>query len=467
MSQNIHPSSAILLESYTQLGLERRIRRYEHIRDVMNSWDRDTQNSFTVANSDNPKYDTDLDASFAPKEAPNATTVYMYHSQKPGKWNKRFITLLPTGQIHMSKKSPEKSSERDIMNLCHMSDFDIYTSTPSQTRKILKPPKKHCYAIKSQEKTTMFLSTENFVHYFCTDDETLSNKWYDAVQEWRSWYLASRMGTKKKKKPVHTTQLSRTHAVKVSVDEDPYTIGTFSPLLDMDRFDDSKQHDSSERDYASDEGSQSRQIPFHLRNSVSHSPLPARSASKRHPPNSYRAPPGEEEFSSGGLLGRTYSQRQKAQKDREVTGQVSGGFVDGPSLLNGAATSRPERTLSIRSTRTTKRPQAADEPASGMLKPLLNFAPVFKEAPQWGMKGKGRGVKPVAGMPLVNVATTPEDVHNMMSMQPNQTLFRRDQDVSVRPKTATRPKTAKEGPFIGGGLVSGAGFVKAGGSRYE
>jgi hypothetical protein len=276
------------------------------------------------------------------------------------------------------------------------------------------------------------------------------------------------MPAKKKKKQVQTTQLSRTHTIKVSVDEDPYTIGTFAPLLDMDRFDDSKpKHDSLEREYASDEGSQPRQVPFHLRNSVSLSPMPARTESKRHrPPNAYRAPPGEEEFSSGGLLGRTYSQRQKAQKDREAAGQAIGGFVEGPSLLNGTATSRPERTLSMRSTRTTKRPQTSIEPTSGMPKPLLDFAPVFKEAPQWDKKGKGHGVKPVVGMPLVNVATTPEDVNNMMNMQPVQTLFRRDQDVS-RPKTSARPKTAKEGPFVGGGLVQGAGFVKAGGSRYD
>ncbi|EPE33804.1 Ubiquitin-like protein [Glarea lozoyensis ATCC 20868] len=456
MTQNIIPSSAIILESYKQLGLERRIRRYEHIRDVMNSWDRDTQNSLTIANSENPQFDKDLKAEFAPKEAPNATTVYMYHSQKPGKWNKRYITLLPSGQIHMSKKTPEKSSDKDILSLCHLSDFDIYSSTPSQTRKVLKPPKKFCYAIKSQEKTTMFLSTENFVHYFSTDDETLSNKWYDAVQGWRSWYLTSRMDIKKKKKIVQTKQISRTHAVKVSVDEDPYTIGTFAPLLDMDRFDDSKPNrESLDRDYASDGGSQPRQVPFHLRNSVSLSPLPSRTASKRHPPNSYRAPPGEEEFSSGGLLGRTYSQRQKAQKEREITGHDSGAFVDGPSLLNHPVTTRPERTMSMKSTKL---------PADALPKPLLDFAPVFKEAPQWDRKGKGRGVKPTAGMPLVNVATTPEDVNMMLNMQPGQTLFRRDQEAPVtgRPKTAVRPKTAKEreGPFVGGGLVMGAGMVR-------
>ncbi|KAG9233939.1 hypothetical protein BJ875DRAFT_377586 [Amylocarpus encephaloides] len=471
MTQNIVPSTAILLESYTQLGLERRIRRYEHIRDIMNSWDRDTQNAFVVVNSESPQFDTDLEASPVPKEAPDATTVYMYHSQKPGKWNKRYITLLPTGQIYMSKKPFDKSSEKDNTNLCHLSDFDIYSSTPSQTRKVLKPPKKHCYAIKSQQKTTMFLDTGNFVHYFSIDDETIANRWYDAVQEWRSWYLVRQRGegAKKKKRPMASqAEPSRTHRTKISLDESPYTIGTFSPLLDMDRFD-NPQNEYKDREYDSDEGSQPRQVPFHLRNSVSLSPIPARRGSKRHPPPvSYRLPPeAEEEFASGGLLGRSYSQRHKAQaqKDRDQP-SYQGPFVDGPSLLNNTVTSRPERTMSMRSTRTAKRPQTSVEPAPGLPKPLLDFAPVFKEAPQWDKKGRGHGVKPVAGMPLVENATTPEEALNALTMQPTPTIFRRDQEVP-RPKTSARPKTAKEGPFVGGGLVQGAGFVKAGGGRYD
>ncbi len=198
MTVNISTSTAILLESYTQLGLERRIRRYEHIRDVMNSWDRDTQNALIIENSDSPKFDTDLETSSVPKEAPSDVTVYMYHSQKPGKWTKRYITLMSTGQVFISKKAAAKPSDKDSVNICHLSDFDIYTPTPQQLRKTLKPPKKHCYAIKSQQKTTMFLNTENFVHFFNTDDEILAEKWYAAVQRWRSWYLVTQMGEGKK-----------------------------------------------------------------------------------------------------------------------------------------------------------------------------------------------------------------------------------------------------------------------------
>jgi hypothetical protein len=472
MTQNIVPSTAVLLESYTQLGLERRIRRYEHVRDIMNSWDRDTQNALLLQNSDTPKFDLDLEASSVPKEAPAAVTVHIYHSQKPGKWNKRYITLLSSGQIFMSKKTGAKPSEKDSVSLCHLSDFDIYSLTPQQIRKNLKPPKKHCYAIKSQQKTTMFLSTENFVHFFSTDDVALSEKWYTAVQKWRSWYLVNKMGEGKKesngKKVTElSTELRRPgtrgaplHSVKVSVDENPYTIGSFTPLMNLDRF------GSQGDDYDSDEENRPRQIPFHLRNSLSLSPLPSRRESKRHPPPvSYRLPPeAEEEFSSSGLLGRTYSQRQRIQKEKEAAAnQQVGPFVDGPSLLNGVGMGH-QRTLSMKSTR-TKRPETSaglggglqQGPSQKKPKPLLDFTPQFKEAPQWDKTGKGRGVAAPEGIPLVEVATTPE---SGLADIPKATVFRRDQ-------AGPRPMTSGESAFVRGGLVSGQSMMNRGRVVYD
>ncbi|KAL2062740.1 hypothetical protein VTL71DRAFT_5812 [Oculimacula yallundae] len=467
MSQNIVPSTAILLESYTQLGLERRVRRYEHIRDIMNSWDRDTQNALLLTNSDSPNFEKDLDASSIPKEAPGNVTVLIYHSQKPGKWNKRYVTLLSSGQMYTSKKSGAKMSDKDVLNICHLSDFDIYTPTPQQTRKVLKPPKKHCYAVKSQQKTTMFLSTENFVHFFSTDDINLAETFYAAVQSWRSWYLVNKLGegkvveTKKIKEiPIERgrpgTRNGAGHAVKVSVDENPYTIGSFQPLMDLNRF----NPDGDE--YDSEEENMPRQIPFHLRNSVSLSPLPSHRETRRHPPPvAYKLPPeAEDEFASSGLLGRTYTQRLKMQKDNDEKGSP---FIEGPSLLNGPGLGGSHhRSLSMKSTRAgNKRPQTSGATSSNnnansndlqrnastkLPKPLLDFTPQFQEAPQWDRRGKGHGVAPLEGVPLVEIATTPDNP--MVDIPRSGTVFRRD--------TSARPKTS-EGAFVRGGLVAGAG----------
>ena len=466
MNQAIIPSTALLLESYTRLGLERRLRRYEHVRDVMNSWDRDTQNALILQNSDSPNYDTDLAASSVPRNAPKSISIHMYHSQKPGKWSKRYITLLSSGQIYIAKKAGAKSSDKDIANICHLSDFDIYTPTPQHIRKHLKPPKKYCHAIKSQQKTTMFLSTENFVHFFSTDDEKLAEQWYAAVQQWRSWYLVHKRG--EGEKPIGKIVADSTrvparpgtkggpiHNAKVSVNENPYTIGSFAPLLDIGRFE--------KADPESDEEDKPRRIPFHLRNSAFLQPLPTQR--ERHPPPvAYRLPPeAEDEFLSSGLLGRTYSQRQRQQKERDTAAQQQPqAFPGGPSLLNAPMPPPTEARHRSRSLISTQRPEtSAGPPASTGLhrspskrerpKPLLDFTPQFKEAPQWDKTGKGHGVAPPTGVPLVDVATTAE---NPLADIPKATLLRRELAVA-RPQTAAVGGRSGEGAFVKGGLISG------------
>lgn len=422
----------------------------------MNSWDRDTQNALIIQASDSPNHDFDLDASSVPRVQPNDVKVYMYHSQRPGKWNKRHITLDSTGQIFISKKKDAKVTDKDIVTLCHLTDFDIYIPTTDEIRKSLRPPKKYCYAVKSQQKTNMFLNTEKFVHFFSTDDYDMANKWYDACQQWRSWYLVNIKGDGKKKAAtkVRTVKVPgvRTasggtilagHKVKISVDESPYTIGSFKPLLDLDRFEIADPDADNEA-----EDNKPRQIPFHLRNSMATPPeTPTRR--DRHPPVSYRLPPSTSSdppldtstFAPTSLLGRTYSQRQRAQKERELA-QQEGPFVPGPSLLNAVPdTTRPKTGIDhaksaeylsplspplpltqgsggqgshrrTASTATRARPKTSagsgtPRRTSSPPKPLVDLTPKFVEAPQWSREGKGHGVAAPVGVPLVEVATGP------------------------------------------------------------
>lgn len=483
MTHNIASANSVLLESYTQLGLERRVRRYERVRDIMNSWDRDTQNALILQNSDSPKFDTDLESSSVPKDPPPDVTVYLYHSQKPGRWHKCYVTLLASGQMFMAKKEGAKSTDKDVVNLCHLSDFDIYTPVPAQLRK-LKAPKKFCYAVKSQQKTTMFLSTENFVHFFSSDDELLANKWYGAVQRWRSWYLVHRMGEggevdrrvqtgKKPSKPNTAVPGTRAAPGQNTGDDRPYLIGSFQPLFNggTDPAPEADSYDS-EDDPRDSRPSQVSQVPFHLRNSTRLSSAP-NPRDKRHPPPvSYRLPPeaggggsggggaggGGEEFASSSLLGRTYSERLKAQRERETTQQQqdlsNGPFVDGPSLLNNISSGGHRHSLSVRSSRTTSRDQqqqssSSQAQAQNKPKPLLDFTPKYKDAPQWDRSGKGRGVTAPEGVKLVQVATGPE---GMMDMLKNNVFQREVPPGMVRPATSG----AKRG---GGGSIMNRGRV--------
>ncbi|KIX97514.1 uncharacterized protein Z520_06966 [Fonsecaea multimorphosa CBS 102226] len=229
MSERIDPSTAVLLESFAQLGLERPLRRYERIRDVMNSWDNDTQNHLFIM-AEGECAAPGLQVADAPNQQPYETVVNIYHSQKPGKWDKRWLRLREDGQITTSKNE----NGIDSTNICHLSDFDLYTPTARQIKK-LKPPKKLCFALKSQEKSAMFLDGANFVHFFCTKDKTVADRWYHAVHSWRSWYLVNMLG-EGQQKPTDSAErfkLGSRPGTRGSKESLPYVLGSFKPLLDF------------------------------------------------------------------------------------------------------------------------------------------------------------------------------------------------------------------------------------------
>ena len=179
----LDPDLHIISESFRQLGLERPLRSYEHIRDVLNSWDFDAQNALVISPRPAAE-DLCLAGQAAPQKQPECRPAALYHSQLVGRWEKRTVLLRSNGQIATIKKNT-------ATNLCHLTDFEVFVPTRRQLTKSIKPPKKHCFAIKSLQKASMFLSSESFLHIFCTNDKTLATQWYDAVQGWRSWYLVN------------------------------------------------------------------------------------------------------------------------------------------------------------------------------------------------------------------------------------------------------------------------------------
>lgn len=355
------PNECVVLESYGPLGLERRIRRFEHIRDVMNSWDRDTHNHLIVSVSDDPKRDRNLNVESVPetKEPPKGVQLYMYHSNRPGKWNKRWITLTDNGQVLCSKKPDATPAEKDTMGLCNLSDYDIYTPTESQMRRHLKPPKKLCFAVKSQHKPSMFVNTENYVQYFSTEDPNTAAQFSEKLQAWRSWYLVDRRPAVRRgsisemdDKPPQLTAVKQVpnksisvavvdgHRIKVSVDESPYAIGEFEPLIDMKRFD--KRLSQFGQDLLPPVVPETPSTPKaqpHLIHS-------AKDSKSERALIDIIKPANDDAFTGNGLLGETYEDRKAAHavldKDTTTNKRLSkdfgqGAFTDGPSLLNQQA----------------------------------------------------------------------------------------------------------------------------------
>ncbi|KAI0150209.1 hypothetical protein GGR57DRAFT_200238 [Xylariaceae sp. FL1272] len=317
--------NSVVCEHYSVLSLERRIRHYENIRDVMNTWDRDAQNRLVVEfiNADENHEDLCMESVAQTNDGSSSFQWNMYHSNRPGKWNKKWISLLGNGQIIAAKRPDAPATDKDTASLCRLSDYDIYTPTEAQMRRHLKPPKRFCFAIKSQQKTTIFLNTDNYVQYFCTEDPRAAQEFRKKVHAWRSWYLVDRrpevQNAKREAQMVKPTEnapvaaefasnksthmpLLQGHRAKVSMSTNKhYSIGKFEPFMDPERF----------------ERPLSQQTIMPLKNG----PSTPRRLSKTESPTHQKGMsisnrPSEEGF-TGGLLASQYEDRKQALAEAE------------------------------------------------------------------------------------------------------------------------------------------------------
>ncbi|KAM5471978.1 hypothetical protein MauCBS54593_003385 [Microsporum audouinii] len=460
LSEGIVPDAAIIVESFQQLNLERPLRRYEHVRDVLNSWNTDTQNTLKIIADPDPNILPALLAKSAPRRQPPDVSFNLYHCQRTGKWDRRWVTLRTDGVVTVSKKQ----GSADSTNVCHVSDFDIYTPTRKEYKR-LKPPKPLCFAIKSQQKSAMFLTTENYVHYFCTKHEDVGGAWHNAVQEWRSWYLVNVMGEGTRKKAAPDAEQT--------ISETPYQLGAFQSLAIDPMADEAAAYDAPT-------GKRSRPSSFSAAPLVQHAANKeavvsttkqkvrgrSKSISKKKTAAAADDPLDEEQpFAATGLLGRTYTQRHKAMLEREKEHASAAAADDGPfistgllsNIRPGAPTSpvsnhfpdhhqpvypqqlqqqlqqqqqqqqQPHHYGTNRSNTMTVDPRPATTSSSQHRskstrhppKPLVDLTPTYKEPPQHARKG--RGVTPIQGLPLVESATGPELHPNAIVVPPSTT----------------------------------------------
>ena len=405
----VNLKTAVLLESFKKVGLERPLRRYEHIRDVLNSWDNDAQNTLTIVPSPTGGNDDDLEARYVSKEQPEETSVELYYSQKPGRWDKRWITLRSDGQVTVRKLG------KDPVNICHLSDFDIYVPTPRQLGKKIKPPKKICFAVKSQQKSSMFLSTVNFVHFFSTSDKATATTWYKAVQQWRSWYLVNILGEGQMNGSV-------TSSDKVRNNREPITAngilnGLYSPSAaahDVPQLDGRRPGTSTARENGHLVGNSKKpksSPPISFPKKLSHDlKLEVSTNRPQGPPTSRTIEP--EPFSTSGLLGRTYSQRQKAQREASENAATTT-FHSGPTHTPKPSQTHEEISNGVGVKRT---PSQRQKP-----KPLIDLTPQYQEPPQHLRKGRGIMPQQIPAGGLVDIATSPEIA---IPIPPNRTWRR-------------------------------------------
>lgn len=441
MSERIDVKSAVMLEHFGTVGIQRPLRRYEPVRNVMNSWDSDQQNSLILVDPGTGKSEPELSFSGAPTKRPEEAVWLLTYSQKPGKWEKRFITLKSDGQI-TCQKDLEKHNEQ--FNVCHLSDYDIYRPTQEKMKKKIKPPKRICLAIKSQQKSAMFETTENFVHFFCSNDRRTADEFYDAVQEWRSWYLVNVMG-EATKSPLPDTYAEKDGGIstsftahghkKMDSTASHYQLGSFKPLMDTDQI--------GRRPSQRQAPGATRVTSVEARsNQLEGGAAPARKPSTRRQNGPIKPklaedeplvnlvrqtttedrrpsdPSQTEEFAPNSLLGRSVSTRQREAAARNPQHQQLA--VAENNLIRQVSSDGLRRQTSTR--RNPRQVPSGDLGRSGSQranqgpgghKPLVDLTPQYPEPPQHNPKvPMGRGHVPEnigPGGLLIDAATSPED----------------------------------------------------------
>lgn len=409
LNQNLDTKTSVLLEYFSKVGIQRPLRRYELIRHVLNSWDDDKQNVLILVPSATGGRDPELEVSSVGSTEPSETRMALHYSQRPGKWDKRHVTLRSDGQIVISKKADAK--EKDTTNVCRVSDYDIYSPSPDKLLRSIRPPKKHCFVIKSQQKSAMFESIEDYVHCFCTNDRRLAASWYNAVQSWRSWYLVNILCEGKQ------NSNTESHLRGVS-DSSHYQIGSFKPLIDLDMFNKPSDLERS--------GTHRRSASYTRNQSRSRAGPGYSAKASGAPPSSFARYNGNDAeqptsrgrgsnpsntpiqdagnahgelnaddtaFASGGLLGRSYSTRQK-------TAQQSAEVKNGKSMEQGRPSMQGGLSRAVSSSR-------RDVP-----RPLVDLTPTYQPPPQHAKKGRGyfpeEGELGPGGV-LIDAATSPDE----------------------------------------------------------
>ena len=379
LAESIDLNSVVLFESFKLLGLERPLRSYEHIRDVLNSWNHDTHNTLIIKPSPSGSRDERLDISPFSDPQPVDTSIFIHYSQRPGRWDERWVTLRSDGQMLVAKREGGEAS-----NICHMSDFDIYNPTTRQLTKRIKPPRKICFAVKSQQKSSMFLSTANFVHFFSTSDRTLASTWYAAVRKWRSWYLVNVMGEGEEGEEVSEKCKSDIRKLPEGIDSIRVPKLEKSHAKHVDPLTNPNHGQIVVEDILEDTMCRSRK-KLYLWQSKMLSEDDNLSSSREQ--SSPTVPQEIEPFAATGLLGRTYTQRQKAQREREKAQEAR--LDQREATRNGS--------LVIQLERAQQRP-----------KPLIDLTPHFQEPPQHAKRGRGVTLEQIPVGGLVEVANTPD-----------------------------------------------------------
>ncbi|KAJ3333786.1 hypothetical protein HDU76_003600 [Blyttiomyces sp. JEL0837] len=161
-----------IFEVCPDFGIEKPLRDWELLTDILNSWDTAlNKNAFVLRKYGHRSTLVTLSivGTFPKMQG------YLYLEVKPGKWQKRFCVLKKDCIFY--QKMFGVGGE---VQLCRLNNFDVYPLINSQSRK--NTPTPYGFAIRSTQPRVIFEKEDDYINYMCVDKEDKLDDWVLALR---------------------------------------------------------------------------------------------------------------------------------------------------------------------------------------------------------------------------------------------------------------------------------------------
>ncbi|KAL7749143.1 hypothetical protein RI367_005548 [Sorochytrium milnesiophthora] len=162
-----------LFEIFNDLDLERPLKDWEIVTNVMRTWERETRNAIMIRAYG---YRSSLTVNCLKIFYPQMNG-WLQHRTKKGQYKRRFFELRDDGMYSA------KDTKSAMTLFCPLETFDVYTAI----RQSKKAPSMFCFALKSQFRMSAFEEIEeHYVHSFYAESAEKCKDWVLSIRSAKS-----------------------------------------------------------------------------------------------------------------------------------------------------------------------------------------------------------------------------------------------------------------------------------------
>ncbi|CAO3697550.1 unnamed protein product [Rhizopus microsporus] len=164
-----HANDWTIFEIANSHRVERPIREWEIVLDIISAWEPDSNNALLVKRY---SYHYTLTSETIFQKMISPMYGWLSIEYKKGKWQKRFC-FIKDNAIHHAK---DKGASSSI--LCHLASYDVYTLL--QPLKISPTP--YVFAIRAQDRASIFEKEDDYIRFVATEDQEEMKKWVLSIR---------------------------------------------------------------------------------------------------------------------------------------------------------------------------------------------------------------------------------------------------------------------------------------------